>query len=446
MTKSRAEMEALFRHGVLGELVSRALKRGELKHGLVVRAAKVWTDPLGRRRTFSPKTLEEWFYRYRKHGFEGLMPRARRDRGRCRVLSDAQQALILDMKREDPGRSARLIQRELELAGVLGKRDVSVSAIQRLLKRAGLTGPRLECPRRARYRWQASQCGELWQGDALHGPKLFDPNRGQRVRVKIFALLDDRSRLVPFLRAGFHETQSAFLTVLLGAVMRRGLPSTVLLDNHKSFTGSDVQLAAAKLNIRLTYARPYDGPAKGKIERFWRTVRGHVLDRLDRKNVDTLDDLNLRLWAWVEGEYNQRPHASLGGKTPRHVWEEDAEAIRWVEDPARLESAVLATLERRVRHDATCQVRGRTYEVPPALRGAKVKIGYSVLHPDRLWVEDAGTRVPLRIVDPEGNARRRRTRAPAPPAAVAPETGLNAVEAFLNKMIGKAKELGHDDT
>jgi len=444
MNPTRAQQEALFRHSVLGELLSRPLKRGELRRGLRARAAQVWTDPFGRARKIAEKTLEEWFYKYRHHGFDGLVPRARSDRGVLRSLPEEVKALVIDMKREDPGRSAWLIRRELELAGLVRRGQVSVSVFQRVLREAGLTGPRMEVDRPARLRWQAARCGELWQGDALHGPKLFDPHQGQPVRVKIFALLDDRSRLVPFLQAGFHETQSAFLTVLLGAVMRRGLPDAILLDNHGSFTGSDVQLAAAKLNIRLTYARPYDGPAKGKIERYWRTLRGQVLDRLDMKKVETLDDLNLRLWAWVEGEYNKRSHSSLSGKSPLQVWEEDTEQIRWVEDPAVLEAAVIATLERHVRNDATCQVRGRTYEVPPALRNGKVKIGYSVLHPDRLWVEDGGTRVPLRIVDPEGNARRRRAQVPAKPPTSAPETGLNAVEAFLQKMIGKGKEHGQD--
>jgi len=445
MDDARAQQIALFRLSVLGELISRPLRHGELGRGLRARAAQVWTDPFGQPRKIAAKTLEEWFYKYRRYGFEGLLPQPRSDRGVLRSLPEEVKALVINMKREDPGRSALLIRRELELAGVIRRGQASISVFQRMLSDAGLTGPRMEVDRPARLRWQASRCGELWQGDALHGPKLFDPHQGKLVRVKIFALLDDRSRLVPFIQADFHETQSDFLTVLLGAVMRRGLPRTILLDNHGSFTGSDVQLVAAKLTIRLTYARPYDGPAKGKIERFWRFLRGQVLDRMDMKKVETLDDLNLRLWAWVEGEYNKRPHSSLSGKSPLQVWEEDAEEIRWVDDPALLETAVIATLERHVRNDATCQVRGRTYEVPPALRDRKVKIRYSVLHPDRLWIDDAGTRVPLRIVDPEGNARRRRPQAPNHPPASAPETGLNAVEAFLKKMIGKGKEKGQDD-
>ena len=90
----------------------------------------------------------------------------------------------------------------------------------------------------------------------------------------------------------------------------------MLLDNHKSFTGHDVRLLCAKLDIHLVYARPGDGPSKGKIERFWRSLRESLVDRLDLKQVTTIDELNLRLWSFVEAEYHCRPHSALSGKSP----------------------------------------------------------------------------------------------------------------------------------
>jgi transposase InsO family protein len=439
MSEERRKNEALFRYAVLGDLVTRELSRGELGRGLSERAAKVWRCPDGRERRIAVKTLQEWLYRYKHHGFDGLLPAVRRDCGRTRVLRAEIEELILKMKYEDPGRSAPLIHRELELTGRLRRGEVSTSTIRRVLRRAGLSGPRMEVERPARLRWQASCCGELWQGDALHGPSLFDPASGRAVRVKIFALLDDRSRLVPYVRGDFHETQTEFLRVLLGAVLRRGIPRAILLDNHGSFTGSDVTVAAAKLGVRLVFARPHDGPSKGKIERWWRTLRAHVLDRLDLTRVTTLDDLNMRLSAWVETEYNTRPHAGLGGRTPLEVWEEDAEEIRWVDDPAQVEAAFTDKLTRQVRADSTCQVHGCTYEVPPELRGRSVEIHYSLLHPGRLWVEDGRTRIPIREVDPEANARRARRGKPSEKKEDSPPTGLNPVEEILRRLTQKKK-------
>jgi hypothetical protein len=216
-----------------------------------------------------------------------------------------------------------------------------------------------------------------------------------------------------------------------------------LLDNHGSFTGSDVRIACARLKIRLVFARPYDGPSKGKIERWWRTLRARVLDRLDMKKVTTLDDLNLRLSSWVESEYNTRAHSSLSGRTPLEVWEDDAEEIRWVEDPGSIEGAFIDTLKRNVRDDSTCQLRGRTFEVPPELRGRSVEIHYSLLHADRFWIQDGPTRIPLKEVDPEFNAHRPRQRKGSQQKDEPPTTGLNPVEEILRRLTHKRKD--HDD-
>lgn len=444
MNDERRREEALFRYAVLGDLLHRRLRRGELGRALGERARKVWQGPDGRRRRMAKKTLEEWLYRYRRSGFDGLLPRPRQDRGKVRALDAQTEELVLAMKREDPGRSAQLILEELEGVGRLRRGQTSVSTIQRLLRREGLTGVSRELERPARLRWQAARCGQLWQGDALHGPALFNPAAGRATRVKIFALLDDRSRLVPYLRADFHETQKEFLRVLAGAVLRRGIPRALLLDNHGSFTGSDVREACAQLATRLIFTRPNDGPAKGKIERWWRTLRARVLDRLDAQRVTTLDELNVRLSAWVESEYNTRPHASLGGRTPLEVWEEDADEIRWVDEPDAVEKALMGELQRKVRDDSTCQVRGRTLEVPPQLRGRSVVIRYSFLQPERFWIEDGRTRIPLREVDPQENARRRRQRKPAEKKEEPPSTGLNSVEEILRRMAQRRKDRDDD--
>jgi putative transposase len=115
MTDEERNQEALFRHAILGDLLSRNLRRGKLSLALKQLAQQAYQDHHGRTRCAAFKTLEEWYYKYRKGGFVALRPRPRKDRHTSRVLSEELQQLILDMKREDPGRSARLIVRELEL-------------------------------------------------------------------------------------------------------------------------------------------------------------------------------------------------------------------------------------------------------------------------------------------------------------------------------------------
>jgi transposase InsO family protein len=436
MNEDDRTKEALFRHAILGDLLSRNLRRGELHLLLTDLSEKTFEDHRGRPRHMAFTTLEEWFYKYRHGGFEGLKPSSRSDQGHSRSLSEELEQLVVDLKREDPGRSAPLILRELELAGRISRGETSVYTIQRLLRRRGLSGPRMELDAPARFRWQASMCGELWQADALHGPVLINPATGRPQRAIIFGLLDDRSRIIPYLEAGFGETELRFLTVLHNAIARKGIPRRLLMDNHGSFTNHDLRVLCAKIDIHIVHSRPGDGPSKGKIERFWRSLRDHVVDRLNLKEVTTIDELNLRLWSYVESEYHSRPHSSLSGQTPLEVWQSGSDDIRWVNDHSRLEQAFIGEVERTARNDSTVQWRGVFYEVPPYLRRCKVRLRYSLLDVSRVSLLDAATEIPLRIVNPVANAHRsRNVSTPAAASGEKPETGLNAPDLMLQNMI-----------
>ena len=435
---------ALFRMAVLGDLIHAKLRRGAQRRALNTKANEVWLHPDGKSRRIPAKTIESWLYAYRGQGIDGLVPRERKDKGHCKAIPQPLRDLILDMKREDPGRSIPVILSELRGAGLMRPKQFSASSVGRLLKSHGLSGPKLELETKARYRFVAATCNDLWQGDACHGPKLFDPASGRQLRVKIFGLLDDKSRLVTYLRAGFHERQEDFLRVLLDAIVRRGIPRAVLLDNHGSFSGTETRIACAQLGIRLVFARPYDGASKGKIERFWRTLRGHFLDRLDMTKVTTLDDLNVRLMTWVTTEYNQRPHAAHSGLPPLSIFEDDADQIRFVDNPDELESSFETSLERLVRNDSTCTFRGKTYEVPSHLRRCRITLRYKLLRPDSLWIDDGGTQVPLREVDPIANLRRSRERSPQKTESPKPRTGLNGIEDLLGRTL-RPRGNGNDD-
>ena len=134
MTDDRRRKEALFRYAVLGDLLHRPLRRGDLRRGLRLLARKVFTGPDGRERRYAEKTLQEWYYNFRRGGFDALARRSRSDHGKSRALDAEQQELILALKREDPGRSATLIFEELRRAGRLRPDKVSLSTVRRLLR------------------------------------------------------------------------------------------------------------------------------------------------------------------------------------------------------------------------------------------------------------------------------------------------------------------------
>lgn len=151
----------------------------------------------------------------------------------------------------------------------------------------------------------------------------------------------------------------------------------------------------------------------------------------------------MRLAAWALGEYNRRPHAGLGGKTPLEVWEADSSEVRWIEKEGEFDRCFVARVVRRARGDSTVRVRGRVYEVPTHLRREKVAISYHLLRPERLWIDDKETRVYLREVDVVGNSERSRPKPNSKKRrAKGPKTGFNAPEAFLRRMTKPGERQG----
>lgn len=108
--------KALFHLSVLGPLVSRErLARGELQQLIRELAQREYAIPGSRRHLLGEKTIEAWYYAWRRNGIAGLTPKARVDRGQSRLPAELQAAIIA-AKRENPRRSIRQIRRLLEAA------------------------------------------------------------------------------------------------------------------------------------------------------------------------------------------------------------------------------------------------------------------------------------------------------------------------------------------
>ena len=119
-----AEALALFRAEIIGALASRPLNRGELRAALRSLAKTRYRPPgADHTRTFSVPTLERWLYRYKRDGLPALRPIPRSDRGRAHALTDAQRALVLDIRREHPSAAVPLIVRTLEGDGRIDAGD-----------------------------------------------------------------------------------------------------------------------------------------------------------------------------------------------------------------------------------------------------------------------------------------------------------------------------------
>jgi hypothetical protein len=213
---------------------------------------------------------------------------------------------------------------------------------------------------------------ELWMTDMMFGPTL-KLATGKVIQTRLFALLDDCSRLIPHAQYYDSEKLCWFLDCLRQGLARRGFPDKLYTDQGKIFTSYHLQIVCANLGVRLCHAKPFSAWSKGKQERWFRTLQMDFEARLIIDPVHSLEELNARLWRWIESEYHQRPHSALAGQTPAERFAQRALHLRTADNQTDWEALFLSRAQRRVRLDATFSLEGQLWEVPLHLRGQLIQ-------------------------------------------------------------------------
>ncbi len=434
---------ALFRLSVLGPLVSRErLERGEFKRLVTELAQREYAIPQSQRHRLGVKTIEAWYYAWRRHGLDGLVPKTRVDRGRSRIEPALQEA-ILAAKRDNPSRSTQQILRLLQADGRLGAQSLSRSALHRLLQQHDLSrvaGTAAGQPEERRS-FSAEFAGSIWYGDVMHGPRIAvkGPLKGQVRKTYLVSLFDDASRLVAHSAFCLGETALDIEGVLKQALLRRGVPIKLVVDNGAAYRASTLQSLCARLGIHLIFCRPYRPEGKGKLERWHRTVRDQFLGELDERRINDLSDLNARLWAWLEQVYHRTEHGGLQGMTPLARYQRDLPRIRSLgARAAQLDALFHHRVQRLVKKDGTVSYQGQRFEVPFELSGRSIRL---VVDPHAQRVvgveDDSGQSLgQATALDAVANSHRtRRKSTPTDPAIGTPQ-GANLIEIALARHYG----------
>jgi len=427
--ESKAEKIALFRYGLIAPLVLEPLPHGELTRRAQEIAARHYEIPGSQRTSVTVDTLLDWALRYRRGGFEALAPQPRRDRGQSRTITPQLADLIERLKRENPHRTGTTLLREVALSSGQGTAGLSASTLYRFLKQRGLSARQLlALP--AHKKFEAQHANQIWQSDVLYGPYVQRPGGGKR-QAFLHATLDDASRLIPHAQFYADQGLDTFLDCLRQAVAARGLPVRLYVDNAKVYRSSQLARIAASLGILIVHTPPYQPEGRGKIERFFRSVREQFLANLDLKQTLTLDDLNQRLWAWIDNAYHSTEHSALG-TTPLLRWQRDIEHIRQLPPATDLRRLFFHRLDRVVRRDSTFLLQSRFYEAPPDLAGQTIEVRFDPLDPASVEIyfqgQPQGT---ARLVDPVVNAQLPSAK-PSQTAEPKP-TGINFVELLKKK-------------
>ncbi|VAX10068.1 Mobile element protein, partial [hydrothermal vent metagenome] len=333
----------------------------------------------------------------------------------------------------------------LERRVTVAKGELKRSSVHRLLLAHGLSRPSGAASEPEEHRAHlAEYAGDIWYGDVMHGPQV--PMDGKLRKAYLVSLMDDASRLIAHSAFCPGETALDIEGVLKQAVLKRGLPKKLVIDNGSAYRAKTLQAACARLGIHLIYCRPYAPEGKGKLERWHRTFRDHFLSELDHSRLSDLSDLNARLWAWLETVYHNTPHSGQGlnGETPLQRYQQDLPRMRTLGPLAeKIDEVFHHRVVRKARKDGTASYQGKRFEVPYELTGKRIVLVVDPHLQKVLSVEDdngefLGTATPLDVVA-NVNRKRRKPR-PVEERSLHDVDGENEVELAYRQYHAKGEK------
>ncbi|NIP32536.1 DDE-type integrase/transposase/recombinase, partial [Candidatus Saccharibacteria bacterium] len=192
----------------------------------------------------------------------------------------------------------------------------------------------------------------------------------------LVATLDDFSRLIPHAEFYWHEKLPHLENTLQKAILKRGIPEILYVDNGQIFSAHQINLICAELGIRKINSKPYHPEGRGKIERFFRTVRDQFLSELSHDKVEHLHQLNNKFWAWLEQQYHQQIHSS-NKEAPVNRWRKNVTAFLKKIDEKQLQNIFLWRENRKVNKLGLVSLFGLKFEVASYLHGKNVEIRYN---------------------------------------------------------------------
>ena len=419
---------ALFRYGLIAHLLFGPLTSGQMERALREIASRRYAIPYSKRTQVSVSSLRRYLKRYQQGGFDALRPRERADKGIPRALTAEVLQKAIALRQEQPGRTTpmivELLQHDPRLK--LDLRPLNAHTLTTHLRACGQTRRLLARAPRAFRRFERDQPNALWQGDAMVGSWLPDPSQpGKKRRAHLFCFLDDHSRLVPHAEFFFDEALPRLERVLKVAILKRGLPKALYVDNGQVYNAIQFSVACASLGIECIHTAPYSPEAKGKQERFFETVRLQFMPEVEISAIATLAELNESFWAWLELIYHPRKHTETD-QSPLERYQAGLAQVRQA-DGETLRKAFLWREKRKVRKDGRIELQGNTYRVDAQLTGRQIELHFDPFDLSTLHVWLDGTPLGQATVLQQGRDKHIAVArlSPLPPQPTQPASSLD---------------------
>jgi transposase InsO family protein len=370
-----------------------------------------FTDEEGQLRQFTWRTIQSWYSRFQKHGVTVMENRPRSDKGKIRkvVLEDVLEA-IQKVRPKTHGKSPTLalLYRLCIEAGLLTRSQIAPNTFRRVVKRYELLKPEQECSHKLRLAFAKAHANEMWQADTLYGPYV--QHISSPVQTRLIAFLDDASRVCCHGQFFLSENVDTLIESLRAAFYKRGVPHALYVDNGSIYASKEIIQICARLGCLLHHTPVRDGAAKGKIERFFRTVRDQFLAR--QLDLSSLEALNRQFTHWVEEQYNAQTHSVLG-ISPLDRFALDRKWLRFLPPNEANDELFFVEEDRQVRADNTFSFKSLRFEAPRHLPDRTIQIRFQRSQPtSRVVVYYKGERMgEARLLDAVANDRKPSTRA-----------------------------------
>ena len=382
MTEDEKMQVAVFRFGVISDFVTGTqMSRAEKRRLMREKSARKWQIPFSEKTSITMGTISRWLRLYKgsNDNLKSLFPKDRTDQGKCRAMDQETCLALIELRSQMPALTVpQLIEQMNRQNRVSPGIVLNNSTVYRFLHEQNLMNLTLHKPI-DRRKFEAELPNDLWQSDVLHGPRV--EVDGKRRKTYLIAIIDDHSRLITYGRFYLSEALIYYLDAFENALAKRGLPRKLYVDNAACFRSKHLEYITASMGIALIHSKPYRPQGRGKIERFFLTVRTQFLSGFKGQS---LDELNKNFNVWLNHTYHQRKHSATG-QTPLWRFTSQMHCLRT--SPANLKDYFRKVARRTVNKDRTITLNGRLFEGPIPLIGKRVELLYHESEPKNVEVK-----------------------------------------------------------
>jgi transposase len=225
-----------------------------------------------------------------------------------------------------------------------------------------------------KWRERKHHCGQMLQGDGSH----HDWFEGRGPKSVLMGYIDDATSQV---YAGFYEYEGTMpaMDSFKRYINKYGIPQSIYMDNHSTYKNkakltveeelegrqnplSQFERAVEELGVRFIHAQ--SAPAKGRIERLFRTFQDRVIKEMRLAGISSIEEGNKFLKEYLP-KYNKRFSISAIEKEDLH---------RPLTEDEDIDSKLCIKEERVLRNDYTISYKTHLYQILVRTRAKKITI------------------------------------------------------------------------